>query len=128
MSCKWYKCTRPTPDKVDFCIQHSKMMGIEKPKKEPKPIAKKSDNQKSIDKELKKLYPIFLAEPENERCAVKQKGCLGKATVVHHVRGRIGEQVFETKDWMPSCIWCNMSLENDPKAKEKGLKKSKFYE
>lgn len=96
-----------------------------KPKKE---IPKKSDKQKEIDKELKKMYLVFLSKPENKYCKVKQPGCTKVATVVHHLRGRIGDQVFEVKDWMPSCPLCNIVLENDPKAREKGLKKSKFYE
>lgn len=110
----------------EYCFRH-KEKGV-KTAKVPKPIAKKSDKQKEIDRELKKLYPVFLALPENEHCQLKLKGCLGKANVVHHVRSRIGQQVFETKDWLSSCSFCNNALENDPDAYKKGLKKSKFHE
>lgn len=110
-----------------MCIPHASVYGDKTPKeKKTYTIPKKSTKQKDIDKELKKMYPVFLSQPGNEYCLVKQKGCLDKATTVHHLRGRIGDQVFEVKDWMPSCVWCNISLENDPLAKEKGLKKSKF--
>jgi hypothetical protein len=111
----------------EYCFRH-KPKNSPKEVKPKKAIAKKSDKQKEIDKELKKLYPVFLALPENERCQLKLKGCLDKANVVHHVRSRIGQQVFEVKDWLASCAPCNNALENDPDAYKKGLKKSKFHE
>jgi len=123
--CKSLLC--PFEGSPEYCFRH-KPKGQPKEVKPKKPIAKKSDKQKEIDKELKKLYPVFLALPENKHCQLKLKGCLGKANVVHHVRSRIGQQVFEVKDWLPSCSFCNNALENDPLAYEKGLKKSKFHE
>lgn len=104
----------------EYCFRH-KEKGIKQPNK-PKPIKKVSDREKARKAELKKMYPVFLSKPENALCGLKLKGCLGKATVIHHLRGRIGDQVFEVKDWMASCIWCNIQVENDPKAIEKGLK------
>lgn len=78
-------------------------------------------------KELKKLYPVFLAKPANKKCKLKMEGCTKIATTVHHVRGRIGEQVFVQKDWLPSCVNCNGKVEEKhAEAAAKGLKKSKF--
>jgi hypothetical protein len=79
-------------------------------------------------KELARLYGIFLAKPKNKNCLVKiDSGCTGKATVVHHVCGREGKQKFEQKDWLPSCAYCNIKLEQkDGAARDKGVKKSKF--
>lgn len=100
------------------------MSGEPKEVKEVKGIVKVSDIEKERKKRLKKEYPVYLSRPDNKACKVKMKGCTGKSTVVHHVRGRIGDQVFDQKDWLPSCIFCNGALENDPEAHKKGLKKS----
>lgn len=124
--CKWPGCNKDVPD--EYCVPHGKYFGKKEKEKKVYRIPKKSDKKKEIDKELSKMYPVFLSEPGNEYCRIKLKGCLGKATTVHHERGRIGDQVFEVKDWVPSCIWCNISLENDPDAYKKGLKKSKLHE
>ena len=73
------------------------------------------------------MYPVFLAKPENKYCKVKMPGCTKIANVIHHVKGRIGDQVFEVKDWLPCCASCNIVLESrDGEARAKGFKKSKF--
>lgn len=128
--CNWpIKCDRPKQGNTDYCSTHNKALGI-KVEKEKKvyQIPKVSNNEKERKKELAKMYPVYLSEPGNEFCQLKLKGCLGKASTVHHLRGRIGDQVFEINDWMPSCSWCNILVENDPEAYQKELKKSKFHE
>lgn len=125
--CSFPGCSRHA-ESNGYCIFHkgySNSVSV----KVPKEIPKKSDKQKDIDKELKKMYPVFLAKPENKYCKVKMEGCTKIATVIHHVRGRIGYQVFEVKDWLPSCPSCNIILESkDAEARAKGVKKSKFHE
>lgn len=120
--CLFPTCSR-NADGNGYCIFH-KIYSNSAEVKVPKEIAKKSDNQKEIDKELKKLYPIYLSRPENKACKIKMEGCTKKATVVHHTRGRIGDQVFEQKDWLPSCPSCNIVLETrHAESVEKGFKK-----
>jgi hypothetical protein len=124
------KCTWPIPCKNDcfedheFCRDHCKAQGISirTPPKEKKAIAKRSKKQVDIMKELSLMYPVFLEK--HPVCELKLKGCTYNAETVHHLAGRIGDQVFEVKDWMASCFWCNNAIENDPEAHQKGLKKS----
>lgn len=109
-----------------YCIGHrqfSSSVSVKPAKK----IPVRSENQKAVIAELKKLYKIFLAKPGNQKCKVKMEGCTGKAETIHHTRSRIGEQVFEQKDWLSCCVWCNGRLEEkDAEARVKGVKKSKF--
>lgn len=127
--CQFPGCIKQLPEGRKYCLPHGKYFGEKEEKKlKTYTIPNKSDKKKEIDKELSKMYHVFLAEPGNDVCQLKLKGCLKKATVVHHLRGRIGDQVFEIKDWRASCVWCNISLENDPEAYKKGLKKSKFHD
>lgn len=103
------------------CPRH-KDKHVAKESKPKKAIAKKSDNKIQVDKELKKMYPVFLAE-KLFICEIKSPECTGTATVIHHMRGRIGDQVFVIEDWMASCPRCNGFVEdNDAWAREKGFK------
>lgn len=124
------KCLFPTcgrhPETNGYCIYHKGFSnGVVV--KLTKPIPNKSENKKEIDKVLKKRYPVFLSKPENKYCKIKMEGCTKIANVVHHVRGRVGDQVFEEKDWLASCPSCNILLESkDQLARDMGVKKSKF--
>lgn len=108
----------------EHCFDHLKAQGIRirTPPKEKQPIAKRSKKQRGIMKELSLMYPVFLEQ--HPECEIRLLGCLRIATEVHHVKGRIGDQVFEVVDWRASCSYCNCALENDPEAHKKGLKKS----
>ncbi len=124
------KCLFPTcgrhPETNGYCIFHQ-MYSNSVVIKPPKELPKKSASKKEIDKELKKRYPLFLAKPENKYCKIKMEGCTRIANVVHHVRGRIGDQVFKEEDWLASCPSCNIILESkDQLARDMGVKKTKF--
>lgn len=102
--------------------------GIRKPdeKKQPKPIAKRSEKLKEQMKLYKPQVKKFLAKPENRFCKIQMPGCTKKATCVHHAAGRIGEKLMDEKDYIPACIHCNLAVEiNDLEAREKGFKKSR---
>jgi hypothetical protein len=88
-------------------------MGVEKPVKEKKAIVKKSSKQKDIDKELKHLYPPFLALPENEYCKIRSPQCAGKATVVHHSMGRGKHHVLDVSTFIACCPACNLWCETN---------------
>lgn len=100
--------------------------GIKAPesKKPPKPLPKRSDKMKAIIRELKKLYPIFLRS--HTACAIKSEICTGKATVIHHSKGRGLNEILDQRTWIPSCSACNIHIEKKDKwAREKGFKVSK---
>ena len=124
--CSFPTCSR-IAEKNGMCISHAKWYGTTSPvKAAPKAIPKRSEKMKGVLKEVKKLYTIFLAKPDNQLCQIKAKGCTIKATVVHHVRGREGKQLSNTKDWMAVCPHCNGYVEaNDGWARDRGFKKSK---
>jgi len=80
--------------------------------------------------ELKKYTPAAKAFLKKHKlCEIKMKGCTVEATVVHHVRGRLGARLHDQEDWVASCANCNLMVEvKDLEAREKGFKKSRFKE
>lgn len=108
--------------------RRKRMLGLsDKPESKKRvPIAKRSARMKT---EFKKYLPAmkeFLNRPENKNCAIKMKGCTGKATVVHHAAGRIGNKLHDQIDWVASCTNCNLRVEiSDLEARDKGFKKSR---
>ena len=95
------------------------------PKKVKKPINKKSANKKAVDRELKKLVPIFLAQ--NPICQIQSPVCTREATCAHHTKGRGKVDVLDVKKMKASCSPCNLWVEeNDKKARDLGHKVSKF--
>jgi len=124
-------CTFPLCKQNEYknglCINHNRLYGSADVKKAAVPIAKRSAKMKSNVAILRKQYPEFLAQPGNHLCKLKMEGCQTHAVTVHHSKGRIGELLFDQKYWMPSCLVCNIEVENkDGEAREKGLKLSKF--
>lgn len=127
------ECNFPTckshAESNGYCVYHriySNSVSVKKKKEIPKESAK----MKKTKVILKEMYEVFLSKPENKKCNVKiDDQCTKIATVIHHVRGRIGEQVFNQKDWLSSCSNCNIRLENKHAlAVEKGVKKSRYHE
>jgi hypothetical protein len=107
-----------------YCVGHRIYTGTVIEKSKPKPIPKRSEKMTAAMKELKKLYKIYLQK--NPVCKLEMPGCTKTARVIHHSRGREGKQLMNVKDWMPSCLSCNIQVElNDGIARDKGLKKSK---
>lgn len=125
MTCNFPGCTVHAESNA-YCVFHQGFAsGVSvKLKKE---VNKESNKMKADKRELKKIYAEYLSQPGNKYCKVKMEGCTKISNVIHHVRGRIGDQVFEIKDWLPSCASCNIVLESkDAEARAKGVKKSKF--
>lgn len=93
--------------------------------KPAKPIKKESSKMTQVKQELKKLYTIFLAK--RKKCEVKSPECTKIATCVHHVHGRLKDNLMNQASWKASCEACNSWVErNHAKAAEMGMKKSKF--
>lgn len=104
--CLFPTCTRKA-DPNGFCIFH-KLYSDSVSVKPKKAVPKESDKMKSVKKELKKMYPVFLAK--NPECNIKSPVCTKKATVINHTRGREGN-VLNVEDWESSCENCNRYIE-----------------
>jgi hypothetical protein len=121
MPCDWYGCTRHPEGTSKYCLFHKKMAGEPKEVKPVKSIEKQSENIKEVNKQLKKIYPVYLKL--HPACNIKSPVCLKKATCVNHTRGR-GANVLNQEDWEPSCIPCNGYIESHHAwAAERGHKK-----
>jgi len=54
---------------------------------------------------------------ENPYCAI----CAGKATTIHHKKGRIGSLLYDRRWFLSTCLGCHTIIERNPEwAKEKG--------
>lgn len=117
------KTTGPTEPKP---IPKKSAKKIEQEKGKPsrstaKPVSKK---QAKALREYSKISKAFLAE--HEMCEIQSPECTGKATEIHHTKGRIGALLIDTKYFMASCSCCNQYVEkHDAWARENGFKKSK---
>lgn len=100
-TCKFPLCKR-TAEKNGYCVGHriySDTVTVSPPKELPK----RSDKQKAIITELKKLYKIFLAKPGNKVCKIKSPVCTKTAVTVNHIRRR-GKNVFNQDKWEPRVL------------------------
>lgn len=120
-----------------YCVFHREYSGFETESGESLPEQKTAAKSKKLppvrSKGMKAKMPgykkkvkEFLDKPEHRYCQLQLHGCGGLAVTVHHVKGRVGEQLMNEKDWMASCAQCNNWVEeNDGDARELGLKKSR---
>lgn len=96
----------------------------EKKPKKKYVIPKVAEKRKVLDQLYFLLRTAFLKE--HKECEIQSPVCTGKATCVHHTKGR-GRFYLVVATWMASCKWCNGYVEkHDAWAREKGFKKSKF--
>lgn len=118
-----YLCRHPESNK--YCVFHQ-IYANSASVKMPKEVKKESSSMKEVKKELKKLYPLFLAKHPN--CEVRlSPECTKKATCIHHVHGRLKDNILNQKTWRSACEKCNGWVEdNHMKAELAGMKKSKF--
>jgi AMMECR1 domain-containing protein len=94
---------------------------IEKPKS-ISPVSKK--RQVEMDEYSKKRL-AFLALHNN--CQAKLVGCTGKATDIHHSKGRVGDNYLNISTWFALCRACHSYLETNPEeAKELGFSESRL--
>lgn len=123
MNCLFPNCQRH-PQSNGYCIGHriySNSVSV----KPAKPIEKRSEKQKAVISELKKLYKIFLAK--NPKCKANLSGCTKQATEVHHAKGRVGANATDAKTFIALCHSCHRWVEENPEqAKELGLSKSRL--
>jgi hypothetical protein len=94
---------------------------IDKPKS-ISPVSKK--RQVEMDEYSKKRL-AFLALHNN--CQAKLVGCTGKATDIHHSKGRVGDNYLNISTWFALCRACHSYLETNPEeAKELGFSESRL--
>lgn len=125
MDCLFPTCNRHA-ESTGYCLFH-KIYSSSSSVKVPKPISKKSEGQKEIDKYLKKKYPLFLSKLGNKYCKANLSNCTKVATVVHHLKSRAKDVVLDEKYWLAVCPNCNIEIESkDGEARKKGLKLSKL--
>lgn len=76
-----------------------------------------------------KVYKIVRLEfiVHNRFCQAKMKGCTKDATQVHHICGRIGDKLTDSKNFLAVCHSCHCYIENHPEiAKELGFTKDRY--
>lgn len=121
--CNFPTCDRK-PESTGWCIFHACYSNAVVVKK-AKPIKKESDARKEINKQLKKLAPQIIAK--HPMCQIKSEKCTGKSECVHHVRGRLKDNILNEKTLLSVCAACNLWCEtNTAEAVAKGFKKSRF--
>lgn len=88
-----------------------------------KAIKKVSAKRQTENEIYSQLRKVFLAKPENKFCPViKQlKNINVETTEVHHMRGRIGKLLLDTKHWLAVSRDGHSYIEQNPEwAKENG--------
>ena len=74
--------------------------------------------------EYKKLRIKFLSE---KMCQAKIYNCSLRPTDVHHMKGRIGDNLLDTSNWLAVCRSCHNWIENNPEeSKELGFSKNRL--
>ena len=64
---------------------------------------------------------------ENPYCEARIPGCTIEATQIHHKKGRIGDLLTDTSNFLAICHHCHEFVEGHPKrAKELGLSVSRL--
>lgn len=93
---------------------------IEKPKS-ISPVSKKRQVENDTYSKLRETF-LFI----NPNCEAKLVGCAGKATDVHHKKGR-GDNMLKIGTWLAVCRSCHQWLEENPlEAKELGFSESRL--
>jgi len=103
-----------------YCRQHLKAVIPEK-----KQLSKVSEKRKAEEKEYKKKRAAFLAL--HTICQAKIEGCKGKATEVHHMKGRVGDNYLNMKYFLSVCHHCHDIIERNPAfARQQGFSLSRL--
>lgn len=86
-------------------------------------IKDESGGQKDANKEYKKLAKVFITL--HPRCQVKD--CKRPSECIHHMKGRVGDLLTDTKWFLAVCLPCHQKIEQHPSwAKEKGYSSSRL--
>ena len=96
-----------------------------KEKAAPKKITQYSKKRQKTNRVYDKKAKDY--KEEHPVCEVRSPVCIGEAQGIHHVAGRIGDNLTDETKFMAACNPCNAYIEShDAWARENGFKKSKF--
>ncbi len=77
-------------------------------------LKSRSKKRSKEESEYSKLRKAFLTE--NPYCAqIKFHGCSGRATTIHHSRGRVGRLLTDKRWFIPLCMECHSWVEENHK-------------
>lgn len=121
--CTFLLCKLPE-ERDGFCFHHAKHFAGPKPPKEKKQIPKKSAKRVREEREYLKIVDEVLKV--TPMCAVREEGCTGKATGLHHKKKRSPKTYLDKDNLIPCCDSCNLWIELHPlEAIQKGYSISK---
>lgn len=90
-----------------------------------KGIKKISKAQGKKNYQYGKKRKEYLAE--HPMCEIRVEGCTGKATEIHHTKGRVGKNMTDETTFKSTCPNCHRWTEVNPKqAKEIGASQSRL--
>lgn len=122
-SCKFPTCERH-PEKNGYCIGHRIYAGEQQVKEPKKQIARQSEKRKEDHKAYLKIVKEMMKV--SDRCDIKEVGCTGKATGLHHKKKRSPATLLDKTLLIRACNNCNLWVENNPQeAIDKGYSVSK---
>ena len=91
----------------------------------PKSIAPVSEKRQVAMDEYSKKRLAFLTL--HSSCQAKLVSCTGKATDVHHMAGRVGDNYLNMNTWFAVCRNCHSWIELNPDAaKDLGFSESRL--
>ena len=73
-----------------------------KPKKKIRSLSIKRERQNALYLKKRKAYLT-----EHPLCELKYDGCFGRATDIHHTRGRLGELLTDEQYFCSACRYCH---------------------
>ncbi len=89
------------------------------------PLKKRSKKRSKQEAEYNKLRLLYLQD--HPYCKAKVFKCTIIATDIHHIKGRMGDDLNDVSDWIGVCRSCHNWIETHPiEATELGLRKSKM--
>jgi len=129
---KCIDCSPDVPEQVLIakrCSRHYwkyrseiKNSGKQKVVKPRKAIPKVSEKRKIENRKYTIERLRFLAQPENQKCPVTGK----QTTDIHHMKGRIGSLLLDTRFWIAVSREGHKQIEENPEwAKENGYSQNR---
>lgn len=121
MTCPVDKCHSQCAEGEKLCHYHLRKQA----KLKPKPIPKESKKRAKENREYSVKAKAF---KDGKECALKLKGCTGKATEVHHQKSgyKRAESLLDESTWTALCHNCHVlthSIFSAEELRKMGLKK-----
>jgi len=118
-------CKRPTATVEGELLCHYHLRIFNKSGKQLEAPNKKSISQAARDRKYNLQAAAY--KVKNPLCMAKLIGCQKHTEDIHHKIGRIGDNLFDEKQWLPCCRSCHNQIEANPLfAKALGLSSSRL--